>query len=51
MSEKLDGVRAYWDGEKLLSRGGKEFVAPIWFTKDFPLFCDRWRTLEQERRF
>ncbi|WP_024954298.1 DNA ligase [Sulfurospirillum arcachonense] len=38
MSEKLDGVRAYWDGKKLISRGGKVFKAPKWFTKDFPLF-------------
>jgi len=38
MSEKLDGIRAYWDGEKLISRGGKVFAAPKWFTKDFPSF-------------
>lgn len=38
MSEKLDGVRAYWDGTKLISRGGKEFKAPAWFTKNFPPF-------------
>lgn len=36
MSEKLDGVRAYWDGEKLISRNGKVFSAPLFFTKDFP---------------
>ena len=36
MSEKLDGVRAYWDGEKLISRNGKIFKAPKFFTKDFP---------------
>nr|WP_321268114.1 DNA ligase [uncultured Sulfurimonas sp.] len=36
MSEKLDGVRAYWDGEKLISRGGKVFSAPSFFTQDFP---------------
>jgi DNA ligase-1 len=36
MSEKLDGVRAYWDGEKLISRGGKVFAAPSFFTKGFP---------------
>lgn len=36
LSEKLDGVRAYWDGEKLLSRQGNEFVAPSWFTEKFP---------------
>jgi DNA ligase 1 len=38
MSEKLDGIRAYWDGEKLISRGGKVLAAPKWFTKDFPAF-------------
>ena len=38
MSEKLDGVRAYWDGKKLVSRSGKEFAVPLWFTKDFPPF-------------
>ena len=36
MSEKLDGVRAIWDGEKLISRSGKVFSAPRFFTKDFP---------------
>lgn len=36
VSEKLDGVRAYWDGEKLVSRGGNTFSAPEWFTADFP---------------
>lgn len=38
MSEKLDGVRGYWDGKKLISRNGKEFAVPKWFTKDFPPF-------------
>ena len=38
MSEKLDGIRAYWDGKKLISRGGKVIHAPLWFTKDFPPF-------------
>jgi len=36
MSEKLDGVRAYWDGEKLISRNGKVFFAPVFFTEEFP---------------
>lgn len=36
VSEKLDGVRAYWDGEKLWSRGGHVYKAPRWFTEDFP---------------
>lgn len=38
MSEKLDGVRAHWNGRKLLSRQGKDFAAPGWFTKEFPPF-------------
>ncbi|QYZ67163.1 MAG: DNA ligase [Gammaproteobacteria bacterium (ex Lamellibrachia satsuma)] len=38
MSEKLDGVRAYWNGRQLTSRQGNPFAAPDWFTKDFPPF-------------
>ncbi|CAA6820196.1 MAG: DNA ligase (ATP) (EC [uncultured Sulfurovum sp.] len=38
ISEKLDGVRAYWNGKKLVSRNGKVFAAPAWFVKDFPPF-------------
>jgi DNA ligase-1 len=38
MSEKLDGIRAYWDGEKLLSKNGNIIHAPIWFIKDLPSF-------------
>ncbi|MCL7942988.1 DNA ligase [Marinobacter sp. ATCH36] len=36
VSEKLDGVRAYWDGKRFWSRGGNEYRAPQWFTEDFP---------------
>ena len=36
VSEKLDGVRAFWDGKQLNSRGGNTFAAPSWFTADFP---------------
>ena len=36
MSEKLDGVRAWWDGTQFLSRQGNRFHAPDWFTKGFP---------------
>ena len=36
MSEKLDGVRAYWDGKKLLSRSGRVFAVPSFFIKNFP---------------
>ena len=31
MSEKLDGVRAYWDGKQFLSRQGNRLHAPDWF--------------------
>jgi DNA ligase-1 len=36
MSEKLDGVRAYWDGKRFLSRQGNEYHAPDWFTEGLP---------------
>jgi DNA ligase-1 len=38
MSEKLDGIRAYWDGTNLISRSGKIINAPKWFLKDYPPF-------------
>jgi DNA ligase-1 len=36
MSEKLDGVRAYWDGKQFLSRLGNLFHAPDWFVEHLP---------------
>ncbi len=36
LSEKLDGVRAYWDGKRFVSRLGNEFFAPEWFTQSLP---------------
>src|SRR6476661_8927873 len=36
MSEKLDGVRAYWDGKQFLSRQGNLFHAPDWFVEGLP---------------
>ncbi|MDD5330647.1 MAG: DNA ligase [Sulfuricella sp.] len=38
VSEKFDGVRGYWDGEKLLTRGGERIEAPGWFTAGWPNF-------------
>ncbi|MCD6432506.1 MAG: DNA ligase [Sulfurimonas sp.] len=38
MSEKLDGIRAYWDGKKLISRSGKVLRTPNFFIKDFPKY-------------
>jgi DNA ligase-1 len=36
VSEKYDGVRGYWDGRQLWTRGGTLVVAPAWFTASFP---------------
>ncbi|XP_005100834.1 uncharacterized protein LOC101848532 [Aplysia californica] len=36
ISEKLDGVRAFWNGRCFYSRLGNAFYAPEWFTKDLP---------------
>ncbi|MDT7523810.1 DNA ligase [Rhodoferax sp. TBRC 17198] len=39
VSEKYDGVRAYWDGRQLLTRGGHRIEAPAWFTAGWPAFA------------
>lgn len=36
ISEKYDGVRGYWDGRQLWTRGGERVHPPAWFTADFP---------------
>lgn len=36
ISEKLDGVRAIWDGQTLRFRGGREVNAPGWFVGSLP---------------
>ena len=36
VSEKYDGVRGFWDGQKLLTRGGPLINAPAWFTANWP---------------
>ncbi len=36
VSEKLDGVRAFWDGEVLRFRGGGVIAAPPWFLARLP---------------
>ncbi len=36
VSEKLDGIRAYWDGKNLISRQGNVFKVPHWFVENFP---------------
>jgi DNA ligase-1 len=36
VSEKYDGVRGYWNGEQLVTRGGNPVRAPSWFTAGWP---------------
>jgi DNA ligase-1 len=36
VSEKLDGVRALWDGHTLRFRSGRRIAAPDWFTDALP---------------
>lgn len=36
MSEKLDGMRAYWCGKKLWTRSGLPIIAPDWFIATLP---------------
>lgn len=45
ISEKLDGVRAWWDGKQFLSRLGNRFYPPPWFVEalpDHPLDGELW---------
>lgn len=45
VSEKLDGVRGYWDGTQLLSRQGYRIHTPDWFVADLgiePLDGELW---------
>ena len=36
VSEKFDGVRGYWTGEALITRGGTPIAPPAWFTAGWP---------------
>lgn len=36
VSEKYDGLRGYWDGQQLFTRGGERVQAPAWFTAGWP---------------
>jgi DNA ligase-1 len=53
LSEKLDGVRAYWDGKQFWSRLGNLFHAPDWFVAglpDVPLDGELWLGRKQFQR-
>lgn len=36
MSEKLDGVRCFWNGSTMYSRNGNKFFPPKWFKDALP---------------
>jgi DNA ligase 1 len=36
VSEKYDGVRGFWDGAQLMTRGGEAIAVPAWFTAGWP---------------
>lgn len=36
ISEKLDGVRGYWNGKAMLTKNGNVISVPAWFTKGWP---------------
>jgi DNA ligase 1 len=36
VSEKLDGVRGYWNGQQLSTRNGNILSPPPWFIKNWP---------------
>jgi len=36
LSEKLDGIRGYWNGKQLLTRQGNLIHSPEWFTQYWP---------------
>ena len=39
MSEKLDGIRAYWNGKELLTKNGNKIYIPKTLTKNYPPFA------------
>jgi DNA ligase 1 len=39
VSEKFDGVRAIWTGDKFITRKGNAINAPNWFTAPLPNVC------------
>ena len=52
-SEKLDGVRAWWNGSQFLSRQGNVYHAPHWFAHglpEMPLDGELWLTRKAFQR-
>ena len=51
MSEKLDGVRGYWDGKQLITRGGATLSPPKDFLAEFPPFAIDGELFSQRDQF
>ena len=51
MSEKLDGVRGYWDGKQLLTRQGQRLSPPAYFIKNFPPFVIDGELFSEQNHF
>ena len=51
MSEKLDGVRGYWDGNQLFTRGGVPLTPPAYFLENFPPFAIDGELFSQRDQF
>ncbi|MDY2795739.1 DNA ligase [[Pasteurella] aerogenes] len=51
MSEKLDGIRGYWDGTQLFSRQNQILTPPHYFIRDFPPFAIDGELFSQRNQF
>nr|WP_236824068.1 DNA ligase [Bisgaardia hudsonensis] len=51
MSEKLDGIRGYWDGKQLFTRHHNKIIPPAYFLKDFPPFTIHGELFTERNQF
>ncbi len=51
MSEKLDGIRGYWDGQQLYTRQGIILSVPDYFIQHFPPFAIDGELFSQRNQF
>lgn len=51
MSEKLDGVRGYWDGQRLYTRQNQILTPPHYFVRNFPPFAIDGELFSQRDQF
>ncbi|PVX32734.1 DNA ligase-1 [Pasteurella langaaensis DSM 22999] len=51
ISEKLDGIRGYWDGSQLYTRQNQILTPPHYFLRDFPPFAIDGELFSQRGQF